>query len=88
MNNQYTPECHHVFVREFEQRGIPISKGIYLLNIGVDPVDQGKGYTTLLMDAAFSRWPGTPLLLKASSEKSRDVYAHFGFELVETIVFS
>ncbi|KZP00710.1 hypothetical protein CALVIDRAFT_594901 [Calocera viscosa TUFC12733] len=88
MNNQYTPACHKVFVREFEQRGLKLANALYLLNINVDPVDQGKGYTTLLMNAAFERWPGAPMILEASSEKSRDVYAHFGFEIVETIAFS
>ncbi|EJU00912.1 hypothetical protein DACRYDRAFT_22765 [Dacryopinax primogenitus] len=85
MDYQYTPRCEKVFRQEMERRGLEMKDAWYLVNICVDPAEQGRGYTSLLMSAANSRWPEKPMLLESSTPKSRDVYLHLGFELLEQV---
>ncbi|KAJ7746371.1 hypothetical protein B0H16DRAFT_1462538 [Mycena metata] len=50
-----------------------------------DPDYQGKGYCRLLMKEGFSTCQSKPITLEATTAHSRDVYAHLGFEVVESL---
>ncbi|KAJ7746358.1 hypothetical protein B0H16DRAFT_962902 [Mycena metata] len=58
----------------------------YRLEItATDPDYQGKGYCRLLMKEGFSTCQSKPITLEATTAHSRDVYAHLGFEVVESL---
>ncbi|KAJ6490776.1 hypothetical protein C8R47DRAFT_459246 [Mycena vitilis] len=56
-----------------------------LENTATDPEYQNKRYSTLLMKEAFALCHSRPITLEATTEHSRDVYAHQGFEVVEAL---
>ena len=39
------------------------------------------GYTSLLMDAGFRRTTPKPVHLEATKASTRNIYAHYGFEV-------
>ncbi|EIN14430.1 hypothetical protein PUNSTDRAFT_49220 [Punctularia strigosozonata HHB-11173 SS5] len=58
----------------------------YLLLACTDPQMQGKGYMSLLMKDIFGfTGAASTYTLEATTPKSRDQYAHFGFEVVKEI---
>ncbi|KAJ7116439.1 hypothetical protein C8R44DRAFT_792542 [Mycena epipterygia] len=58
----------------------------YRLEItATDPEYQGKGYSTMLMKEGFGPCNSKPITLEATTAHSRDIYAHQGFEVVETL---
>ncbi|KAF7349233.1 hypothetical protein MSAN_01712700 [Mycena sanguinolenta] len=58
----------------------------YRLEItATDPEYQGKGYSSMLMKEGFERCGSKPITLEATTAHSRDVYAHQGFEIVESL---
>ncbi|KAJ7116445.1 hypothetical protein C8R44DRAFT_208899 [Mycena epipterygia] len=58
----------------------------YRLEItATDPEYQRKGYSTMLMKEGFGRCNSKPITLEATTVHSRDIYAHPGFEVVETL---
>ncbi|KAJ7669075.1 hypothetical protein B0H17DRAFT_1162252 [Mycena rosella] len=54
----------------------------YLQLAGVDPEFQGKGYMSMLLQDAFNRAPDAIFTLEATTPHSRNVYKHYGFEVV------
>jgi len=58
---------------------------LYLQMLGVDPVHQGKGYSSLLLRAMFARIDkeGLPCFLETQAEKNVPLYEHLGFRVVE-----
>ena len=59
----------------------------HLPMIGVDPTRQGMGLGSALLAHALAVVDGEtkPAYLEASSERSRDLYARHGFEVIGTI---
>ncbi|KAJ6608898.1 acyl-CoA N-acyltransferase [Mycena sp. CBHHK59/15] len=57
----------------------------YLQLAGVDPEFQGKGYMSMLLQEAFKHAPNATFTLEATTPRSRDVYKHFGFEVVKEV---
>jgi len=57
----------------------------YLQLIGVDPVHQGKGYSSTLLRAMFARLDKEhmPSFLETHAEKNVAIYQHHGFRVVE-----
>jgi len=58
---------------------------LYLQLLGVDPACQGRGYSSRLLRAMFSRidGKGLPCFLETQVEKNVGIYEHFGFRVVE-----
>lgn len=58
---------------------------IYLRLLGVDPAHRGKGYSSLLLRAAFERADreGRPCWLETQAERNVSIYRHLGFEVME-----
>jgi ribosomal protein S18 acetylase RimI-like enzyme len=75
-----------------EQQGAvhPHEPHWYLPMIGVDPSRQGLGLGGALLSHALKEVDreGMPAYLEATSERSRDLYARHGFEVVGTIQFA
>ncbi|KAJ6486862.1 hypothetical protein C8R45DRAFT_1098132 [Mycena sanguinolenta] len=58
----------------------------YRLEItATDPEFQGKGYSSMLMKEGFEHCGSKPITLEATTAHSRDVYAHQGFEVVDSL---
>lgn len=59
----------------------------YLPLIGVEPVAQGRGLGSALLQHALKTCDsdGLPAYLEATNPRNRDLYARHGFDLVETI---
>ncbi|KAJ7655277.1 hypothetical protein DFH06DRAFT_1329612 [Mycena polygramma] len=58
----------------------------YLQLAGVDPEFQGKGYMSMLLREGFKYTPRAVFTLEATTPRSRDVYKHFGFEVVKEVM--
>ncbi|MFX1378718.1 MAG: GNAT family N-acetyltransferase [Promethearchaeota archaeon] len=56
----------------------------YLSFIGVDPINQGKGYGNMLLKTKLAEIDGQNLdcFLHTENEKNIQIYKHFGFEIV------
>ena len=93
----FTPAVEHALETAFKARGLDRLDSWYLFEMVVDPNHQGKGqyvpltaaftnpvetgYTSLLMDAGFHRTTPKPVHLEATKASTRDIYAHYGFEV-------
>ncbi len=57
----------------------------YLQLIGVDPVHQGKGHSSILLRAMFARLDKEhmPSFLETHADKNVAIYRHHGFRVVE-----
>ncbi|KIM42276.1 hypothetical protein M413DRAFT_444707 [Hebeloma cylindrosporum] len=73
----------------FKNKGIKKSPddSWYLQMIFTDPGYQGKGLMSKLVREAFAHSPEGIFTLEATTPKSRDQYAHLGFELPTPIKF-
>ncbi|KAI0305919.1 hypothetical protein B0F90DRAFT_1694508 [Multifurca ochricompacta] len=78
---EYTPTAEKIVDEVFASRGLKRLDSWHLLMIAIDPEYEGKGYSTLLMRDGFNRAGGGPVYLEATTPRSRDIYAHLGFEL-------
>ncbi|KAK0234256.1 hypothetical protein IW262DRAFT_1452809 [Armillaria fumosa] len=83
----FTPPVEKALLKAFKARNMDRLDSWHLLAIVVDPDWQGKGVSSLLMRDCFSRANPKPIHLEASSPKSRDIYAHFGFEINDEHLF-
>ncbi|CAA7262255.1 unnamed protein product [Cyclocybe aegerita] len=68
--------------RCFQEKGVkePPEDAWYVQQIFTDPDYQGRGLMSTLMREAFANAPEATFCLEASTAKSRDQYAHLGFE--------
>ena len=59
----------------------------YLALLGVDPMKQGRGHGSALLDSALQRCDrdGLPAYLEASSPRNKVLYARHGFEEIGVI---
>jgi len=65
----------------FDARGLNCLDTWHLLQVAVDPAYEGKGYCSLLLRDGFQRASGKPIYLESTTPRSRDIYAHLGFEV-------
>ncbi|KAH9993719.1 hypothetical protein BJV74DRAFT_884319 [Russula compacta] len=80
---EYAPKVEKIIDKEFAARGLKRLDSWHLFEIAIDPTCEGKGYCSLLVRDGLKRAAGKPVHLEATTPRSRDVYAHFGFELNE-----
>ena len=61
---------------------------LYLLILGVDPVHQGKGYSSILLNSMFKQTDrkGISVYLETEVEKNVTLYEHFGFKMIKKII--
>ncbi|KAK0222528.1 hypothetical protein EDD85DRAFT_258835 [Armillaria nabsnona] len=83
----FTPPVEKTLSKAFEARNMDRHDSWRLLLFVVDPDWQGKGVSSVLMKDCFARAKPKPIHLEASSPKSRDIYAHFGFEVNDEHLF-
>ncbi|KAI1783887.1 hypothetical protein LXA43DRAFT_292401 [Ganoderma leucocontextum] len=79
----FTPAIEGTLEKAFKAHGLDRMDSWHLFEMVVDPAHQGKGYATLLMEAGFRRTTPKPAHLEATKSSTRDIYAHFGFEVNE-----
>jgi len=77
----FTPKADKMHNRAFAARGMKRLDSWRLLEIAIDPTCEGKGYCSLLMRDGFQRASAKPVYLESSTPRSRDIYAHLGFEV-------
>ncbi|CAA7262176.1 unnamed protein product [Cyclocybe aegerita] len=82
MSIEYQNGCEKKMKRCFEEKGVQESptEAWYVQLIFTDPDYQGRGLMSKLMRDAFADAPEATFCLEASTAKSRDLYAHLGFE--------
>ncbi|KAF9472681.1 hypothetical protein BDN70DRAFT_818299 [Pholiota conissans] len=71
-------QLHHAFKRKGTKKSIDDTW--YLQMVGTDPEYQGRGLMSLLFREAYTHDPKSTYTLEATTSKSRDQYAHLGFE--------
>ncbi|KAF6750410.1 hypothetical protein DFP72DRAFT_991670 [Ephemerocybe angulata] len=69
--------------RGFEKKDVD-TRAWYLLLAMTDPDFQGRGYLSMLMRDQFAHAPGQNYILETTTEKAKNQYTHFGFEVKET----
>ena len=63
------------------------SKPIYVEVVAIDPVFQGKGLGSLLINHILSECPaGVPIYLESTKESNTSLYKRFGFRAVKRTV--
>ncbi|RPD54330.1 hypothetical protein L227DRAFT_616266 [Lentinus tigrinus ALCF2SS1-6] len=80
---EFSPIVEHSVEKSFKVRGLDRLDSWHLLEIVVDPIHQDKGFCSMLIEEGFHRASPKPIHLEATTEKSRDIYAHYGFEIDE-----
>ncbi|KAJ7163993.1 acyl-CoA N-acyltransferase [Mycena crocata] len=81
----FKPTIGAIVKRALTTRGYGETDHYRLEITATDPEHQGKGYSGLLMKESFAMYREKPMTLEATTEHSRDIYAHQGFEVVETV---
>ncbi|KAI0788120.1 hypothetical protein C8Q74DRAFT_1411002 [Fomes fomentarius] len=79
----FSPAVERTLEKSFKARGLDRRDSWHLLQMVVDPLHQGKGISTLLVEEGFRRVSPKPVHLEATKASTRDIYAHFGFEVDE-----
>jgi len=80
---EYQPRSESTMHTLFKKKGLkmPPNDSWYLQQIFTDTEYQGKGMMSKLVRDAFAHSPESTFTLEATTPKSRDQYAHMGFEL-------
>jgi len=76
-------EVERTLEQSFQSQGLKPIDSWHLVVIAVDPNHEGQGYCSLMMKEGFTRTTPYPVHLEATTAKSRNVYAHFKFEVDE-----
>ncbi|KAI0749959.1 hypothetical protein C8Q80DRAFT_1314396 [Daedaleopsis nitida] len=79
----FTPAVERTLEKGFKARGLDRRDSWHLLEMVVDPRFQGCGLSTMLVEEGFRRASPKPVHLEATKGSTRDIYAHFGFEVDE-----
>ncbi|KZV77435.1 hypothetical protein PENSPDRAFT_858 [Peniophora sp. CONT] len=82
----FIPRTDKVKKAAFQARGKEIKNAWYLAVVATDPDHEGHGYTSMMVRARFKTIGSLPIQLEASNPKARDIYAHYGFELIEAVI--
>ncbi|KAK7049969.1 hypothetical protein VNI00_005400 [Paramarasmius palmivorus] len=82
---EFTPTVNRSLDKSFKLRSLDRLDSWHLLSTVVDPAHEGKGLCSLMVKDGFTRASrtGKPIHLEATTPRSRDIYAHFGFEIDE-----
>ncbi|EAU87941.2 hypothetical protein CC1G_01588 [Coprinopsis cinerea okayama7 len=85
---EYLTVCDKTMKKAYRARGLrtPVADSWYLLHMMTDPKFQGRGYMSMVIREAFSHAPDAMFTLEASTPKSRDRYAHLGYEIAAPFV--
>ncbi|KDR82723.1 hypothetical protein GALMADRAFT_238226 [Galerina marginata CBS 339.88] len=79
----FSPQVEKTLEKGFKARNLDRLDSWHLLEMSVDPQYQDKGLGSLMMKDGFERTSPKPVHLEATTAKSRDIYAHYGFEIDE-----
>ncbi|VDB86619.1 unnamed protein product [Peniophora sp. CBMAI 1063] len=82
----YVPRTEKAAEQAFKDQGKVSTDAWHLLNVSTDPDYEGRGYTSMMLRARFKAIGSLPVYLEASNPKARDIYLHYGFQLVETVI--
>ncbi|KAK7033657.1 hypothetical protein VNI00_012657 [Paramarasmius palmivorus] len=85
--NDFNPYVEATLDRAFKSRSLDRLDSWHLLEMGVDPPYEGKGLCSLMMKDGFKRTAPKPVHLEATKVRTRDIYAHYGFEVDEEHCF-
>ncbi|EJC99777.1 uncharacterized protein FOMMEDRAFT_58472, partial [Fomitiporia mediterranea MF3/22] len=80
---EFSPAVEHALEKTFKARQLDRLDSWHLLTIVVDPEHEGNGLCSLMMKDGFARTAPKPVHLEATTSKSRDIYARYGFEVNE-----
>ncbi|KAJ7164000.1 hypothetical protein C8R43DRAFT_259594 [Mycena crocata] len=81
----FKPTIGVVVKKALKARGYQDTDHYRLEITATDPEYQNKGFSSLLMKEGFTTCGSKPITLEATTEHSRNVYEHQGFEIVETL---
>ncbi|KAF7361362.1 hypothetical protein MSAN_01168900 [Mycena sanguinolenta] len=81
----FKPTIGAIVKKAIKSRGYQETDHYRLEITATDPEYQGKGYSTMLMKEGFEYCGPKPITLEATTAHSRDIYAHQGFEIVESL---
>ncbi|KAF5339765.1 hypothetical protein D9611_009058 [Ephemerocybe angulata] len=88
MTEDYLKKVHNIIVNSFKRRGFQeseVGSSAWYLNLAMtDPALQGRGFLSMLMREQFAHAPGQTYILETTTEKAKNQYLHYGFELQET----
>ncbi|KAJ3901399.1 hypothetical protein F5879DRAFT_992002 [Lentinula edodes] len=79
----FTPAVERSLKKGFHSRNLDRLDSWHLLEMVVDPEFEGMGICSLMMKDGFTRTTPKPVHLEATKARTRDIYAHFGFEVDE-----
>ncbi|KAJ7644572.1 hypothetical protein FB45DRAFT_898236 [Roridomyces roridus] len=86
---EFVQPIERAFQEGWKHRNLPTNPdGSWHLQLaGVDPEFQGQGYMSMLLLEAFQNaGPKAIFTLEATTPRARDIYTHFGFEIVKEVV--
>ncbi|VDB84631.1 unnamed protein product [Peniophora sp. CBMAI 1063] len=84
---EFSPRIEKAKKQAFGARGTNMKDAWYLGIAATDPDYEGHGYASLIIKERFKTIGSTPIHLEASNPRARDIYEHYGFQLVETVRF-
>jgi len=87
MSLDYAPKTEKTIHQAFAARKLKQLESWHLFEIAIDPTCEGKGYASMLLRDGFKRASGKPVHVESSTPRSRDIYAHMGFELNRELRF-
>ncbi|KAF7327352.1 hypothetical protein MKEN_00312800 [Mycena kentingensis (nom. inval.)] len=82
----FKPRIATIVKKSLKSKGFGTTDHFRIEITATDPDYQGRGFSTLLMkDGIAVSDASKPITLEATTAHSRDIYAHQGFELIETL---
>ncbi|KZV74861.1 hypothetical protein PENSPDRAFT_748964 [Peniophora sp. CONT] len=82
----FLPRTEKVTKQALRTRGLGLKDAWYLGIVSTDPEYEGLGYTSMMLRERFKTIGSNPVHLEATTPKSRDIYVHFGFQLIEPVI--
>ncbi|KAF7793537.1 hypothetical protein EIP86_004651 [Pleurotus ostreatoroseus] len=79
----FSPAVERSLVKSFKAHDMDRVDSWHLLEMVVDPEHEGKGLCGLMMRDGFERTAPKPVHLEATTPRTREIYAHYGFEVDE-----
>lgn len=83
LQKEFGPAVERSLEKTFAAHNMDRWDSWHLLQTCVDPQYEGKGLCGLMMRDGFERSNPKPVHLESTTAKSRDIYAHYGFEIDE-----
>jgi len=75
-------------VSQLHKKHMDTQHYIYLIEIGVDPIYQGKGFASKLLKNKFndSEKESLPIFLETQKQENVSLYKHLGFKVIDEVV--